>query len=394
MITLLARLRRKKSKLIVGLISGTSVDGIDAALVKISGNGTSTRLRLIAYDTYSYPEGVREYVLENSLAGKGSVDVVCSLNILIAQFFADAVKKVARKADVSLREIDLIGSHGQTVHHLPDVKRLFGKHVRSTLQIGDPSSIAQLTGIPTVGDFRTADMAAGGQGAPLAPYLDYVVFRSKQKGRLLLNLGGIANMTMLPKNCSLDEVIAFDTGPSNMVMDALMKRFYGQTFDAGGRVAESGSVLPHVLKWMMKMQYFKKAPPKSTGRELFGARFVSEVLRRSRGKSKQDVIATATELTARTVYGQYTRFVRPKNKIDEVIASGGGVHNKTLMRALRSYFSPIPVLPAEDIGFSSDAKEAILFAVLANETISENPSNVPRATGAQKPVILGKICLA
>lgn len=391
--TRLSALQRKQTKLIVGLISGTSADGIDAALVRVTGNGTATRVKLLAFETIAYPAGLRESILSNSLPGTGSVDLLCELNILVAHFFADAVKKVARKGRVKLSNIDLIGSHGQTIHHLPQQKRAFGKTVRSTLQIGDPSTIAKLTGIPTVGDFRTADMAVGGEGAPLVAYFDYLMFRSKNKNRILLNLGGIANFTALPKNCSVSQVIAFDTGPANMIIDALMMKFYRKPYDAGGRVALRGEIVSEFLLDLMSHPYFKQQPPKSTGREMFGAMFLPQILKFAKKIKRKDLIATATELTPFSIFDQYNRFLAETMRVDEVLVSGGGAHNRAMMEALQDYFRPARVKPIESIGFSSDAKEAMCFAVLANETIAEHPSNVPSVTGAERPVILGKICL-
>lgn len=391
--TILQRLQKKKTKLVVGLMSGTSVDGVDAALVKISGSGTSTRLKLLAFDSRPFPKDLREFVLKNSLPGSGSVDVITRLNILFAHFYAEAVRRVAHKARVPLSNIDLIGSHGQTVHHLPTPSRLFGKEIRATLQIGDPSTLAKLTGIITVGDFRNADMAVGGQGAPLVPYFDYLMFRSRTKNRILLNLGGIANFTILPKNCQVKDIIAFDTGPANMVIDTLMMKFYRKPFDKNGSVAMKGRVLQGLMAWMMSHPYFDQHPPKSTGREVFGKPFVEEILKRTRGVRKQDIIATVTEFTALTIFDQYNRFVGSRMVPDEILVSGGGAHNKAIIEGLDHYFDRAKVKPIEDIGFSSDAKEAICFAVLANETMSEHPANVPSVTGAKRPVVLGKICL-
>ncbi len=391
--TPLLRLISKGSRLVVGLMSGTSADGIDAALVSISGSGTSTRFRQIAFVSHPYPKGFREYVLKSSLPGTGSVDTISTLNILIAQFFSDAVKAVAKKAGVPLSRIDLIGSHGQTVHHLPEARAMFGKKVRSTLQIGDPSTIAKLSGIVTVGDFRTGDMAIGGQGAPLVPYFDFIAFRSRRKNRALLNIGGIANITLLPKHCTVEDVLAFDTGPGNMVVDALMKKFYGKSFDKDGAVARSGRILTDLIGAMIKHPYFKKRPPKSTGREFFGKMFVDDLLRMGRGARKQDIIATVTEFTPLTIYQQYTQFLSRQRKLDELIVSGGGAHNAYMMEALQRYFSPAEIMTSDDLGVSTDSKEAVCFAVLANETISGNPSNVPGVTGAKAPTILGKICL-
>jgi anhydro-N-acetylmuramic acid kinase len=378
---------------VIGLISGTSADGIDAALVRISGSGTTTRLTQLAFGTYPYPNGFRELLLNNSLPGTGSVDLICELNILVAHFFADAAKKIARKAGIPISSIHLIGSHGQTIHHIPHLKRTFGTLVHSTLQIGDPSTIAQLTGVPTIGDFRTADMAAGGQGAPLVPYFDFLMFRSSKRSRLLLNIGGIANITALPRNCSVDDVIAFDTGPGNMIVDALMQRWFGKQFDRGGRVALGGELIPTLLLTLAAHPYFRQRPPKSTGRELFGASFLPKFRKLERTHARSDLIATATELTPFAVFDQYNRFIAPVMRPDEVLISGGGAHNRAMMEALRDYFRPVPVRQMESIGLSSDAKEAICFAVLANETIHENPSNVPPVTGARRPVVLGKICL-
>lgn len=389
----LASLQKKRSKLVVGLMSGTSADGIDAALVQITGNGVSTRIKQIDYGTYQYPKGFHELLLSNSLRGTGSVDLLCELNVLVAHFFADAVKKIARKAGIRLSAIDLIGSHGQTVHHLPIPKKVFGTNVRSTLQIGDPSTIAQLTGVPTVGDFRMADMAAGGEGAPLVPYFDFLLFRSKTKNRLLLNIGGIANVTVLPKNCSVSDVLAFDTGPGNMIIDALMSKWFRKNFDIGGQTAMRGEILPRLLLNLMSHPYFKKRPPKSTGREVFGASFLPLILRSTSNATREDLVATTTELTPFSVFDQYNRFIAHKMTADEILVSGGGAHNRAIMEALQDYFRPAPVRTIESLGFSSDAKEAACFAVLANETIAENPANIPRATGARRPVILGKICL-
>jgi anhydro-N-acetylmuramic acid kinase len=390
---ILQSLQRKDRKLVVGLMSGTSVDGIDAALVEIRGCGTASRVHLKAFETYSFPRALRDKILKNSLPGTGSVDLLCRLNILLAHHYADAVHKICRKARIPMRKIDLIGSHGQTVHHLPQPRRKHGTALRSTLQIGDPSTIAQLTGIPTVGGFRTADMAAGGQGAPLVPYVDYLLFRSKKRSRLLLNLGGIANFTYLPKNCPTRKVVAFDTGPANMVIDALMMKLYNKRFDPAGRHAMQGSVLPPLLRWMLRHPYFRRKPPKSTGREVFGQGFVAEILRRARGAAREDIISTASAFTALSVYDQFVRFVRRDGAVDEVFVSGGGVHNMAVMGRLEEYFSPAPVRPFEDLGWSSDAKEAVCFAVLANETIMERPGTLPQVTGARRAVILGTISL-
>jgi len=374
-------------------MSGTSVDGIDAALIDVEGNGTRSKVSVIAYATFPFPRGFRKLVLSNSLPGTGTVDLICRLNILYAQFYADAVRKLTRKARISLSSIDLIGSHGQTIHHLPSPHRMFGKTVRATLQIGDPSTLAKLTGIPTVGDFRTADMAVGGQGAPLVPYVDYLLFRSKSKNRILLNLGGIANFTAIPRNSGIDDVVAFDTGPANMVIDALMNRLFKKRYDEGGIIGMKGEVIPSLLRWMMRHPYLRKHPPKSTGREMFGEGYINQILTGWKKERKEDLIATAAAFTAASVHDQYQRFIAKKMKVDELLISGGGTHNTAIVYRLEHYFSPAPVRAVSELGIDADAKEAICFAILANETIAEHPSNVTRVTGASRPVILGKICL-
>jgi anhydro-N-acetylmuramic acid kinase len=389
----LKRLFSQKTKLIAGLMSGTSVDGIDAALVRVSGSGRSTKFETLAFITHPYPRGMKDYVLANSQPGAGSVDEICTMNMLIAHCFADAVKRLARTGRVALGEIDLIGSHGQTVQHMPERRKIFGKKIASTLQLGDPSVIAKLTGIVTVGDFRTGDMALGGQGAPLVPYFDYIAFGSARRSRALLNIGGIANLTILPKGCALEDVRAFDTGPGNMVIDQLMKKLFGKEYDRDGRRAASGKILPVLLDALRRHPYFSLRPPKSTGREMFGEKFVSALLASARSARPEDVIATATEFTAMTVYDQYRRFGQKSEKLDELIVSGGGARNPVVMDGLHHYFYPARVTAADDLGLSSDAKEAICFAILANETISGSAANVPAVTGASAPTVLGKICL-
>ncbi|MBE0557852.1 MAG: anhydro-N-acetylmuramic acid kinase, partial [Proteobacteria bacterium] len=331
---ILQTLQGKSLKRVIGLMSGTSVDGIDAALLELQGHGTRTVVRVKAFDTYAFPRGLRERILENSLPGGGSVDELCRLNVLLAHLYADAARRIARKGRVAMARVDLIGSHGQTMHHLPHAIRMYGISVRSTLQIGDPATISHLTGIPTVGNFRTANMAAGGQGAPLVPYVDYLLYRSSSKSRLLLSLGGIANFTYLPANCGPAEVVAFDTGPANMVLDALMMKLYRRRYDRGGKTSMEGSVIPSLLRWMLRHPYLSQKPPKSTGREVFGERFVAEMLRRARRAEKKDLLATASAFTALSVYDQFVRFVRRDGRVDEMFVSGGGVHNHAVLGRL------------------------------------------------------------
>jgi anhydro-N-acetylmuramic acid kinase len=382
---------QRKGKLIAGLMSGTSLDGIDAVLLRVWGSGAATRFEQLAYLERPFPAKIRALLLLNSVPETSRVDDLARLNMLLAHLYADAVRAVARKAGVALRHIDLIGSHGQTVHHLPRPVRMAGTLVRATLQIGDPSALATLTGIPTVGNFRIADMAAGGEGAPLVPYFDWLVFRSRTRNRILLNIGGIANITALPEGCAVQDVVAFDTGPGNMVVDGLMKRFYGRRFDRDGLVASRGTVIPALLALLSRHPYLRRKPPKSTGRELFGEEFLKSILKHSRGKSHQDVIHTAALLTPLAVYDAYTRFVKRRMKVDEIIVSGGGARNGFFLESLRELFGGVRVVTAPEMGMNADAKEAICFAILANETIAGNPANLPAVTGASRPVVLGTV---
>lgn len=379
------------ARLIVGLMSGTSLDGIDAALLRTTGSGTRTRFTLLEHGEYPFPGGLKRLLLKNSVPGSSCVDEITRLNVLLAALYAEAVAKLARKAGVSLSSIALIGSHGQTLQHLPRPRRMFGHTVRATLQIGDPSAIAALTGVPTVGNFRVADMAMGGQGAPLVPYFDWLVFRSPRRNRLLLNIGGIANLTVLPKNCAVDQVVAFDTGPGNMVVDSLMHEFYGKPFDHRGKTASSGAVSLDLFDRMVRHPYLRVRPPKSTGREEFGAEYVREIVRSSRHYDREDIIATASQFAAYAVFDAYRRFVEPRMKADEVIVSGGGAHNQFLLEELRRYFGAVEIHSVDEFGIPADAKEAVCFAILANETVAGHAANIPSVTGARKRVVLGTL---
>jgi anhydro-N-acetylmuramic acid kinase len=383
---------RNSPRLIVGLMSGTSLDGIDVVLVRVWGNGPKTRFEQLAYAEVPFPAGLRSLILKNSIPGTSRVDEIARLNFLLAELYADAVRKIARRAGVATGKIDLIGSHGQTIQHLPKPHRMFGKTVRATLQIGDPSVLAALTGIPTIGDFRVADMAVGGQGAPLVPYFDWVVFRSRRLNRLLLNIGGISNITVLPRNCSPAAVRAFDTGPGNMVVDSLMHEFYGKPYDVDGETAFSGEISLELFNRIAQHPYLRRQPPKSTGREEFGEQFVADLLHSSRGYEREDIVATASQFTAFAVYDGYKRFVRRRMKVDEVIVSGGGARNRFFVEELRRYFAGADVRLIDEFGISTDAKEALCFAVLANESMAGNAANLPSVTGARRRLVLGKHC--
>ena len=380
-----------KARTVVGMMSGTSVDGIDAVLLRVWGKGPSTRFEQIAYLERPFPAAVRAMILRNSLPATARIDELTRLNMLLAHLYADAVKAVARKARIPMDRIDLIGCHGQTVHHLPGRVPIAGKDVRATLQLGDVSVLATLTGITTVGNFRSADMAVGGQGAPLVPYFDWLVFRSSRMSRILLNIGGIANITVLPAGCAAEDVVAFDTGPGNMIVDGLMKRLYGRRYDRGGKIAASGRPIPALLQWLLAHPYLRVRPPRSTGREVYNEEFLNEVLRRAKGAAHKDIIHTAALFTPLSVYDAYCRFVQKRSAVDELLVSGGGAKNAFIMDALNGLFCDARVRTADEAGMSGDAKEAICFAVLANETINGMPANLPRVTGARRPVVLGVV---
>jgi len=396
----LITIARKPEKRIVGLISGTSADGIDAALVRVRGNVAEAlppneRLQLEAFATFPYPNELREPLLAASLPGAGTVDLICRLNMAIGECFAQAALQIIEQAGAKADAIDLIGSHGQTIHHLPFAEPLAAIPTSGTLQIGEPSLIAKRTGIITVADFRAADMALGGQGAPLAPFLDYLVFHSSDYTRSILNIGGIANLTILKKAGEVDEMIAFDTGPGNMIIDALAQKFFNKAYDDGGELAARGNVSTDLLNVLLRHPYFAKPIPKSTGREEFGAAYCEQLVQRAADLqlTPNHVFATATALTAETI-ARDTRLLEKRfGPIDELIVSGGGMHNHTLMAMLQERFAPAKVKTTNEYGLPGDAKEAILFAVLANETVCGYSGNVPSVTGAKAATILGKICL-
>ncbi len=385
---------KKPERVAVGLISGTSVDGVDAALVKVRGSSSATQIAFLDFLTHPYPVGLPEVIIENSQPGHGSVDRICSLNAVLGEVFAEAVLLLLKRAGASPAEVDFIGSHGQTVHHLPIESEVFGFRCRSTLQLGEPCVIAKRTGILTVADFRPSDMALGGEGAPLVPYFDFIMFRSEQQTRALVNIGGIANITLLPKAGDASAVLALDTGPGNMVIDKVMQRLFGLPYDAGGKVAAQGKASEKLLTELLQHPYFGKRPPKSTGREEFGADFAEGLIERAEGLglTPEATVATAAELTVRSLFQSYDRDLRPVARASEFIVSGGGVHNQYLMRRLAE-ISGMPVNKIDKYGVPSDAKEAICFAVLANETLHGVPSSLPSATGAARSAVLGKICL-
>lgn len=376
---------------VIGLMSGTSADGVDAALVEVG--RLESGVRLIGFAGLPYPRELRREILEVSEARSVNVERICRLHVILGEWFARSAFEVCRTAGVAMSGVHLIGSHGQTVHHLPDAYSGFGVTTRSSFQIADPSVIAERTGVTTVADFRARDMAAGGQGAPLVPVVDYLLFRSVSEGRVLLNIGGISNVTVLPAGCCADDVMAFDTGPGNMLMDALAGVITGGRLacDENGLYAASGNVSDSLLAELMRHPFLKEAPPKSTGREAFGATLVRDVLAWRGRLSGEDLVATATAFTARSIADALTRFVLPVIPVARMAVSGGGARNPVLMEMLRGALPCVDICESDALGVPSKAKEAIAFAVLANATVEGRTGNLPAATGASGSVVLGVV---
>ncbi len=383
--------------LVLGMMSGTSADGIDVALARISGAPPNLSAKLIGHASVRFPGQLRKEILRVGEQLPISAGALSQLNFRLGVLFADAALAACRKFRVARGRISLIGSHGQTIFHQGWPVSCFGSPTASTLQIGEPSVIAARTGIATIGDFRPADMALGGQGAPLVPYVDYLLYRHARLGRVSLNLGGIANITVLPRAAKPQQVFAFDTGPANMLIDALVSHFTRrQRFDKNAQLAAQGRSNPALLDEFLRDPYLKLVPPKSTGREYYGHTYLKKILalgRRHRAKPN-DLIRAATIFTALSVVDALNRFVLKKEKIDQLIVSGGGAHNPLILAQLSAALPGIEVLPSSRLGVPEDAKEAFAFALLAYETFHQRPSNLPSATGARGPAILGKISYA
>lgn len=380
---------------VIGLMSGTSSDGVDAVLVDIQRRQGRLQVKRLAFNVYPYSRSIQKRLIDLASGHSLSVAVLCHLNATIGECFADAVIALAGEADVPLPNIALIGSHGQTVHHLPVPKKEGKWRVRSTLQIGEPSIISERTGIPTVADFRPRDMAAGGEGAPLTPYLHFLLFGGRRKSLAIVNIGGISNVTYLKAGAGMEETVAFDMGPGNMLIDGLVSLLTQNRtrIDRDGRWARKGKIHPAVLSELMRHPFIRKHPPKSTGREVFGPSFVERILKtgKRRRVSPADLVATVTAFTVRAIADNIRRFILKDGPLNEVIVGGGGAYNPVLMAGLQEALSPIPVLTFEAVGHESRAMEAMTFAVLAYQTWHRQPTNIPSVTGASHPVLLGKI---
>jgi anhydro-N-acetylmuramic acid kinase len=368
-------------------MSGTSLDGVDVALVDIDDDGFDT----VGFHTVAYPEALRAALLGVSNCTTHTREI-SRLNFLLPEVYAEAFFDACKAAGVDPKSVDLIGCHGQTIFHESEPVEVLGRKIASTLQIGDGSVLAERTGVPVVSDFRPRDMAAGGKGAPLVPFVDYLLFRSDEFGRVALNIGGIANVTILPAGCTPEGVVAFDTGPGNMVIDQLASRFSGGKLrcDEGGAMAMAGEVNAGLLAELLEDEYYARTPPKTAGREQYGKEFVDRLI--ARELSEADTVATATMLTEATIAeGIYGFSDAGEGGIGEVIVSGGGVHNPALMRMLRAELADMEVVDSAELGLDPDAKEAIAFAILAHETWHNRANNLASATGAKRGVALGKL---
>jgi len=383
---------------VLGMMSGTSADGIDVALARISGAPPNLNAKLLGHTSVKFPGAVRKEIFRVAEQHPVTAGALSQLNFRLGEVFAEAAIAACRKFRIAPKKIALIGSHGQTIFHQGKTVNFLGRPTASTLQTGEPAIIPAPTSITTVGDFRPADIALGGQGAPLVPYVDYLLYRHPKFGRVSLNLGGIANITILPRATKPQQVFAFDTGPANMLIDALVSRFTRgrRRFDENARLASQGRSLPVLLDDLLRDPYLQLAPPKSTGREYYGHAYVKKILalgRRHRA-GPNDLIRAATLFTALSVVDALNRFVLPKTQIHQLIVSGGGAHNPLILAQLSAALPGVEVLPSSRLGVPEDAKEAYAFALLAYETFHQRPANLPSATGAGGPAILGKISYA
>lgn len=387
----------KDVRRVVGMMSGTSVDGVDAALVEISGTDSEPKVKLLAFENKPYPPQVREKIFSLFTPANATVDKVGYMNFLLGEIYAKSALSVIEKAGLKPEDIDAVGSHGQTIWHAPIPESPDGIPVAYTVQIGEGSVIAERTGITTVSDFRVADMAAGGQGAPLVPFSEYLLYRREKETILLQNIGGIGNMTVMPAGAKPRDIFAFDTGPGNMIIDAVISAMtHGEkTYDAGGEMAAKGRVCDALLELLKEEPYYSQPLPKTTGREHFGVQYTAQILDwwKQNPIPAEDLIATVTDLTAYSIADAYERYVLPKYQASEIIVGGGGSYNATLLGFMKKRFAPhgVAVRTQEDLGLSSDAKEAVAFALMADCCLRGKANTLPSVTGAQHPAVMGKV---
>jgi anhydro-N-acetylmuramic acid kinase len=381
---------------VLGMMSGTSADGIDVALANISGEPPQLSAKLEGHYHAPFPKLVREAILRLANGAATTTSEISQLNFLLGEEFARAAVAACAKWRIPLRRVALIGSHGQTIFHqgVP-AKFLSTRRIASTLQIGEPSIIAERTGVTTIADFRPGDMAAGGHGAPLVPFVDYLLYRSAKIGRVALNIGGIANVTAIPAGAGPQDVFAFDTGPGNMIVDALVERITRgrAAYDKGARIAARGQVIRALLEKMLREPYLHLRPPKTAGREQFGAAYTANLFvwaRKHRVRS-EDLVRTATIFTALSIVDAFRRFILPRMKVRQLIVAGGGTRNPLIMAQLQAALREIEIVQSSEFGVAAEAKEAFAFAILAYEAFHGRTNNLPSATGARHSAILGKL---
>lgn len=374
--------------LAVGLMSGTSLDGVDVVLCDITGKDEDTQVKQLNFKTYEIPEYLRDKIRKCCSRELVPVELICSLNFELGYLFAEAVKKLCKESSVNLEDIVFIASHGQTIFHIP---KAFSEYIPSTLQIGEAAIIANECRSTVISNFRVMDMAVGGEGAPLVPYSEYVLYADESQAVALQNIGGIGNVTVLPKKGDFSKVIAFDTGPGNMMIDAAVQKLYGEKFDKNGEYASKGKLISSLAEELKKHPYFALDIPKTTGRELFGEHYTYALLEKYQDYNKNDIIFTLTWFTAYSIAYHYKKYFIHQYNLDKCIIAGGGAYNKCLINLIKRELPEMEILVQEDLGYSSEAKEAIAFVMLGNQTYHRRPSNVPSATGASKSVILGQI---
>src|SRR5271154_2308626 len=381
----------------IGLMSGTSHDGVSAAVVELD-ERSRPPARLIAFRTFLYAARLRQELLAASANEKVGAAAISTLNFELGREFGRAAIEIARRARIAMSDIAFIGSHGHTFFHLPPRRAARGQ-IASTMQLGESAVIAAATGVPVVADFRTMDLSLGGEGAPLAPLAHLWLFADPKRGRVVQNIGGIGNATYLPPHARLGDpdLIAFDTGPGNGMIDALASRISGGRLrmDRGGRIAARGQVSEPLLTRLSQNPYFKRRPPKSTGREEFGPRLLDRIVSDARRMKIEDydLVATVTALTARSIADACRNFIFPRGPVDQLIATGGGAKNRTLMRMIKSELPDVATVTAAEVGVDGDAVEAVAFAILGYEMLRGRPGNIPSVTGARAPAILGKLTL-
>ena len=374
--------------LAVGLMSGTSLDGVDTVLCEISGQDESTKVKQLYFKTYDIPESLRTKIRKCCSRELIPVDLICSLNFELGYLFADAVKSLCKDANVKLEDLSFIASHGQTIFHIP---KPYDDYVPSTLQIGEAAIIANECKTKVISNFRVMDMAVGGEGAPLVPYSETLLYSEENQAVALQNIGGIGNVTVLPKKGDTKKVIAFDTGPGNMMIDEAVRTFYGKKYDTDGYYARQGNLIPSLAAELKEHPYFNLEIPKTTGREMFGEHFTKSILEKYHSCEPNDLIHTFTWFTAYSIAYHYKKYLISEYGLKKCIIGGGGAYNSYLLELIRNEIPELTVMTQEEHGFSSEAKEALAFVILGNQTYHGSPSNVPSATGAKKSVILGQI---